>query len=140
MYLVLLLLVILHTSVGWRRWGRQYRFWLCIWKYRFPWSNPRRESGLLTHKLSGHISLLCIDVSQSTSQDAFENASLHQIIWKWSDFAPRIGIGWLSDDRQSRIIFQEEWKEVTPLLRYEKLGWKCDNHSKGQKEPSPITG
>jgi hypothetical protein len=32
------------------------------------------------------------------------------------------------------------WKEVTTLLRYEKLGWKYDNNSKGQEEPNPITG
>jgi hypothetical protein len=25
------------------------------------------------------------------------------------------------------------------LLRYKKLGWKCDNNSKGQEESSPIT-
>jgi hypothetical protein len=34
----------------------------------------------------------------------------------------------------------EVWKDVTTLLRYEKLGWKCDNNPKGQEEPSPITG
>jgi hypothetical protein len=31
------------------------------------------------------------------------------------------------------------WKWVTMLLRYEKLGWKCDNNSKGQEKPSRIT-
>jgi hypothetical protein len=34
----------------------------------------------------------------------------------------------------------EVWKEVTTLLRYEKLEWKCDKNSKDQEEPSPITG
>jgi hypothetical protein len=36
--------------------------------------------------------------------------------------------------------FQEElWKEVTKSLPYEKLGWKCNNNSKGQEELGPIT-
>jgi hypothetical protein len=37
-------------------------------------------------------------------------------------------------------LTSEVWKEVTTLLRYEKLGWKCDNNWKGQEEPNPITG
>jgi hypothetical protein len=43
----------------------------------------------------------------------------------------------LADRNQSSA---EVWKEVTPLLRYEKLEWKCNNNSKGQEEPSPVTG
>jgi hypothetical protein len=43
-------------------------------------------------------------------------------------------------DFSTEYILQEVWKEVTKVLRHEKLEWKCGNNSKDQEEPSPITG
>jgi hypothetical protein len=64
----------------------------------------------------------------------------NQLITDEGDLKHKLTDLWKHVRRSVLQLVFFEWMEGGDRRYSEKLGWRCDNNSKGQEEPSPITG